>query len=100
MKHILAPIGATILAAIVANCNEGCGGVSISPADAYAMELSACAAKRDAKVIQCAEEAGSKAESQECRAQAEDDYIGCRNLVDHKYGLYNANGSYPTTSGQ
>lgn len=94
-ENILKPLAAFILAAILANCNDGCGGTWISPADAYAMEVSGCVAKRDTMVMACAKEAGSLPEYQSCHEEAEDAYRICRGQVDRKYLNYNSNGNYP-----
>ena len=87
MRHIVTPIAAAVLAAVMAHLNQGCSGQQLRPEDAYGAELSACAATRNASVLQCAEEASTKAESQECRSGAEKAYESCRDSVDRKYGL-------------
>lgn len=95
---VLRPIAALVLAAVVANCNEACipYGRSISPAEAYAMEVSGCVATRNTKVQVCAQEASTMAGFEECKADADDDMRGCRGMVDRKYMNYNSNGNYPS----
>lgn len=92
---ILKPLAAFVLAAVVANCNDGCGPY-ISPAEAYAMEVSGCMMKYDSSVKKCANEAPTVPAFQECKAEAEDGLRICRGQVERKYLNYNSNGSYPT----
>lgn len=101
VDSVIRPIAAFVLAAVVANCNEGClpGYQSISPAEAYAMEISGCVSKRNAEVIQCAESARTVPEYTECKDEADENDRKCRSMVDRKYFNYNSNGNYPT-SGQ
>lgn len=95
-NNVIRPLAAAILAAVVANCTEGCGGVQISPAEAYAMEISGCVTQRNRDVLWCAQDASSREESKACREDAEEKERQCRSMVDKKYGLYNASGSYPS----
>jgi hypothetical protein len=94
---VVRPVVAVILAAVVANCNEGCGPY-ISPADAYAMEMSGCVAKRNTVVRECVEKAKTLQESRDCREEAEEAYRICTGQVERKYFNYNSNGSYPSSN--
>lgn len=98
VDSVIRPIAAFVLAAVVANCNEGClpGYTQLSPADAYAMEISGCVTRRNAEVIKCAETAKTVPEYQECREDADENDRKCRAMVDRKYFNYNSNGNYPS----
>lgn len=95
---VLRPLAAFVLAAVVANCNDGCipGWQQISPADAYKMEIGACVAKRNAEVIRCAQEAGVTGDYISCRYEADEEDRICRAQVERKYWNYNSNGDYPS----
>jgi hypothetical protein len=95
---VLRPVAAFILAATIANCNDGCilGWKQLSPADAYAMEVSGCVNQRNRNVMACATDAGSMEDYQDCRADAEEQERQCRSMVDKKYLGYNSQGGYPS----
>ena len=97
---VIKPMAAFLLAAVVANCNDGCipGWQQMSPADAYAAEVSGCVMKRNAEVMKCAQEAGTVPEYQECHEDAEEAHRICREAVDRKYLGYNIQGGYPGES--
>lgn len=103
IETVLRPLAVAVLAGVVANCNEGClpfMGDSISPSEAYAMEMSGCTGKRNAEVRRCAEKSPTLQDSKACRADAEEAYRVCVGQVERKYLNYNGNGSYPSSSGQ
>jgi hypothetical protein len=98
LDSVIRPVAAFVLAAIVANCNDGCvpGWTQLSPADAYAMEVSGCVTKRNSEVMKCAGDAKSVAEYNECKAKADEGDRVCREQVDRKYLGYNSEGGYPS----
>lgn len=97
IDKVLRPLAAFALAAVVANCNEGCAGwQNITPAEAYAMEVSGCVTIRNTRVMGCAAEAGTVPEYLSCREDAEEEERKCRAQVDRKYLGYNSNGNYPS----
>lgn len=95
---VLRPVAAFVLAAVVANCNQGClpGYTAISPAEAYAMEVSGCVAVRNTAVVKCAQEAEDMASYYSCKDEAEEKDRQCRAQVDRKYLGYNSQGGYPS----
>ncbi len=94
---VIRPLAAFLLAAVVANCNDGCIGYGpiISPAEAYAMEVSGCVEGRNKEVLACAGDASTADQYLVCKADAEEKERKCRAQVDRKYLNYNSNGSYP-----
>lgn len=98
VDSVVRPVLALVLAATIANCNEGClpGYTQIDPATAYAMEVSGCVSKRNAEVLNCANQSVSMPEYEACRYGAEESERKCRAQVDRKYLEYNSNGSYPS----
>ncbi len=97
IDSVIRPLAVAVLAATIANCNEGCvpGWTQLSPADAYAMEISGCANSYDMDIKKCANEAGSMDDFGVCKDKAEEEYRICRGNADRKYLGYNSNGSYP-----
>jgi hypothetical protein len=98
IDSVLRPIAAFVLAAVVANCNDGCipGWQQMSPADAYKAEIGACVAQRNADVLSCASDAGTVPDYLICREDADEADRICRGAVDRKYANYNNNGNYPS----
>lgn len=96
VDSVIRPIAALALATVVANCTEGCvGWYDISPADAYAMEVSGCVAKANKADSECVSNANFAKEAMECRGRVEEEHRKCRAMVDRKYGMYNGSGGYP-----
>jgi hypothetical protein len=95
---VIRPLAAFVLAAVVANCNDGClpGYTQIDPATAYAMEVSGCASQRNAQVLECAKTVPTVESYITCVEDADWRDHQCRAQVDRKYGLYLKEGGYPS----